>query len=127
MEIAVDEALIIDGQGRASDGAAAVAALAASGVTALVCASDAVALGALHAAQERGIAVPGQISIIGADDVEVASLVHPGLTTIHTNHQDIARKAAEVMARRIEDPELDRMEVVLRPVLVQRGTTARAA
>jgi LacI family transcriptional regulator len=126
--IPFDESLIVDGAGVAADGSRAIMHWLEQNdrATAFLCFNDAVALGALNAARSNGVEVPGELSIIGTDDVEVASLVHPGLSTIHANHMEIARKAAEVMARRIEDPEQDRISIILKPELVLRGTTGPA-
>ncbi len=54
-----------------------------SGVTAVFCYNDMVAVGALLACRELGVAVPGQLSVVGYDDVEIAHYVTPPLTTIH--------------------------------------------
>jgi LacI family transcriptional regulator len=126
--IALDESIVLNGNGIASDGQMAIEQWEGQNdrATALLCFNDAVALGALNAARKRNIDIPGTLSIVGTDDVEVSNLVFPGLTTIHANHMEIARRAAEVMARRIEDPEQQRMSVVLQPQLIERGTTGPA-
>jgi LacI family transcriptional regulator len=123
-----NENLVLDGSGQAKDGADAIAVWEAQNdrATAFLCFNDAVALGAIAAARRIKIDVPDDLSIVGTDDVEVSNLVHPGLTTIHANHMDIAKQAAELMARRIDDPEHERMSIILKPELVLRGTTAPA-
>lgn len=63
--------------------------------TALLAASDELALGALRAAAERGIAVPEQLSVVGFDDAPTAAWATPGLTTVHQPHYDKGRVAAE--------------------------------
>jgi DNA-binding LacI/PurR family transcriptional regulator len=62
--------------------------------TALLCMSDAIAIGALAAARDTGIGVPDDLSIIGFDDIDIAALVNPSLTTIH---QPIRRKGEEAV------------------------------
>ncbi len=126
--IPIDDALIITGQGITQDGASAIGRWAELNdrATAFLCFNDAVALGALNAARQRAIDVPGELSIIGTDDVEISNLVFPGLTTVHANHMEIGRRAAEVMARRINDPEHERISVILQPELMLRGTTGPA-
>jgi LacI family transcriptional regulator len=128
-DLPFDPSLLISGNGTAADGAAAIDAWTQVNdrASAFLCFNDAVALGALKEARLRGITVPGELSIIGTDDVEVASLVYPGLTTVHANHMEIARQAAEVMSRRIDDPEQDRICIILKPELVLRGTTGPMA
>jgi LacI family transcriptional regulator len=124
--LALDDTLIMPGRGVAEDGVAAIARWKESNdrPTAFVCKNDHVALGALNAAFRAGIETPRQLSIIGADDISAASLVLPGLTTVRTNHDELARSAVETMVRRIADPELPRMEIVIEPTLVVRESTA---
>jgi LacI family transcriptional regulator len=124
-DIPIDDSLILNGSGIAADGMRAIDQWQEQNdrATAMLCFNDAVALGALSVSRQRGIDVPGALSIVGTDDVEVSNLVFPGLTTVHANHMEIAKKAAEVMARRIDDPEHERMSVILRPKLIERGTT----
>lgn len=60
---------------------------------AIVAASDLIAIGAMHALQERGISVPADVSLVGFDDIPAASLANPPLTTIAQN----TRRAGEVL------------------------------
>lgn len=62
--------------------------------TAVLAMSDAIAMGVLRAAHERGVRVPSQLSVVGFDDVELAQLADPPLTTIH---QPIARKGEQAV------------------------------
>ena len=66
-----------------AEGQAILPDLLRSGVSAVVCYNDLIAVGVLMACRERGIAVPGQLSVVGYDDVELARYVTPPLTTIH--------------------------------------------
>ncbi|MEW1589071.1 LacI family DNA-binding transcriptional regulator [Micromonospora vinacea] len=63
--------------------------------TALLAASDELALGALRAAAVRGISVPEQLSIVGFDDAPPAAWSDPGLTTVRQPHRDKGRAAVE--------------------------------
>ena len=56
-----------------------------------------VALGALKALKERYIAIPGEVGIVGFDDIAMAELLHPALTTIRQN----TREAASVMVTQL--------------------------
>jgi DNA-binding LacI/PurR family transcriptional regulator len=89
--------------------------------TGLLAISDEYALGALRAADELGIDVPQQLSIVGFDDAPPAAWSSPGLTTVRQPHQDKGRAAAERLLgspRPADDVEF--------PVeLVVRGSTAR--
>jgi DNA-binding LacI/PurR family transcriptional regulator len=62
--------------------------------TAVLAMSDAIAVGAMRAARERGLSVPVDLSVIGFDDVELAQIADPALTTIH---QPIARKGEQAV------------------------------
>ncbi|MFT4939750.1 MAG: DNA-binding LacI/PurR family transcriptional regulator [Paraglaciecola sp.] len=63
----------------------------------IVAASDMVALGAIKALKERHINVPDEVAIVGFDDISIAELFHPSLTTIRQN----SKKAAEVMVEKL--------------------------
>lgn len=63
--------------------------------TAVLCGNDVLAAGALSAARDMGLDVPGDVSITGFDDIEIAEIVSPALTTVHVPHRDMGRKAAQ--------------------------------
>jgi LacI family transcriptional regulator len=63
--------------------------------TAIVCGNDVLAFAALLEAQQMGIAVPGALSIIGFDDLEMSRHLHPALTTLHVPTQQLWRLVAE--------------------------------
>lgn len=65
--------------------------------TALVCFNDTVAIGAAKACREAGLRIPEDISILGFDDIEMASYVQPALTTFAQPRYEIGRAAAEMM------------------------------
>jgi LacI family transcriptional regulator len=67
----------------------------------LVCANDEIALGALRAARELGIDVPGRLAITGWDDIPVAGLVSPALTTVRQPMRELGSTAAVLLAERI--------------------------
>jgi LacI family gluconate utilization system Gnt-I transcriptional repressor len=74
----------------------------APGVTAVFCSSDMLALGASIEARERGIAVPGQLAIVGMGDQSVAADAAPPLTTVRIDGTRIGRMAAEMVVARAE-------------------------
>jgi LacI family transcriptional regulator len=91
--------------------------------TAVVCASDIMAIAAIHAALDSGVRVPAQLSVVGFDNTNVAGLVRPGLTTVNQNVPAIGRKAIEQVIAMIQDPDYA-PPVMIEPVdLVVRGTT----
>ena len=65
--------------------------------TAVFCGNDVLAIGALRAAKEMGLSVPGDVSITGFDDIELASLAEPALTTVHVPHREMGRRAAGML------------------------------
>jgi LacI family transcriptional regulator len=65
--------------------------------TAILCGNDVLAAGALKRAREMGVAVPGDVSITGFDDIELADIVTPGITTMHVPHREMGRCAAELL------------------------------
>jgi DNA-binding LacI/PurR family transcriptional regulator len=70
-----------------------------SKVTAIFAASDAMAFGAVRAIMERGLRIPEDISLIGFDNVELCSVIHPPLTTIHQPKHEIGQAAMELLLR----------------------------
>jgi LacI family transcriptional regulator len=94
--------------------------------TAIFCANDVVAFGALDAARRLRIAVPGELSIVGFDDIPMASWESFSLTTVRQPLTDMARDAARRLIARIErTDESEPSRVVFPTDLVQRATTAR--
>jgi LacI family transcriptional regulator len=92
--------------------------------TAVVCASDLMALGAIRAVAERGLSVPRDVSIVGFDDIQLAGHVQPPLTTLR---QDKARLGAEAgrALTRLMAADVAAAEAVTLPVeLVVRASTA---
>lgn len=73
--------------------------------TAIFAANDAMAFGAIRAIFEAGLRVPDDISVIGFDDVEMASMIRPPLTTIYQPKYEFGCAAVEVLLRQIERSE----------------------
>ncbi|WP_420397586.1 LacI family DNA-binding transcriptional regulator [Nioella sp.] len=69
--------------------------------TAVMCGNDVLAVGALRAARQMGLSVPGDVSITGFDDIELAQLVEPPLTTVHVPHRDMGRMAARLLVQQL--------------------------
>ncbi len=74
--------------------------------TAVMCVNDVLAIGALRAAREMGLAVPDDISITGFDDIEIAMLAEPALTTVHVPHREMGRRAAGMLIAMLRDNEM---------------------
>ncbi|GAA1971967.1 substrate-binding domain-containing protein [Catenulispora subtropica] len=69
--------------------------------TAVFAADDRMAVGVIRALADAGVAVPGEVSVVGFDDVEAAALVRPGLTTVAQDHAAIGEGAVELLLRTI--------------------------
>jgi LacI family transcriptional regulator len=93
-------------------------------LTAIFFASDLMALGAIKSLQEQGVQVPDQISVVGFDDIQIASLMHPALTTVRQNRYEMGSTASETLIRMLENGDTGR-GIVLPPELVVRDTTRR--
>ncbi|MCS6949777.1 MAG: LacI family DNA-binding transcriptional regulator [Armatimonadota bacterium] len=93
-------------------------------LTAVVCANDWMALGALEAIHQQGLRIPEDISVTGFDDIDAAQWVSPPLTTMRQPMRQIGLKAAEVLLKQMESGERSR-EVFLFPAeLVVRKSVA---
>ncbi|GAB4291331.1 MAG: LacI family DNA-binding transcriptional regulator [Roseovarius sp.] len=66
------------------------------------CGNDVLAVGALMRAREMGLAVPGEVSITGFDDIDLARIVLPALTTVHVPHREMGTRAAKVLIDMVE-------------------------
>ena len=75
-------------------------------LTAVFCANDLLAIGALSALRERSISVPEKVSVMGFDDTELAQHASPPLTTMRIHTRDMARSAARRLLERVESPGL---------------------
>jgi len=92
--------------------------------TVIICGNDVVALGALNAARELGLDVPGQVSVVGFDDLPQAAWALVQLTTVNYDLQAMARKAASLLVARIEEPDDPWQHEVFPSELVRRASLA---
>ncbi len=88
--------------------------------TAMFCANDLMATGAMRAIKEKGLKIPSDIAIVGFDDIEAASLVEPPLTTVRPPLEDIGGRAIELIMDVIKNPQKPKEEVVLKTKLIIR-------
>lgn len=103
-------------------GQALLPELFAAGVTAIFCYNDMIAVGALLACRELGIAVPDQLSVVGYDDVETARYVTPPLTTIHQPKLRLGEIAMQMLLDLLQGRSVQNQ--VLPTELVVRASTA---
>lgn len=92
--------------------------------TALFCANDEMAIGAMNAARSLGLSIPGDLSVAGFDDIEFASFCYPPLTTIHQPRGLMGGTAMELMLTMLRGSPVSNTSVVLPHELIVRGSTA---
>lgn len=95
-------------------------------VTAIYAANDSMALGALAACGEHGLAVPSDVSVIGYDDTPLARARYINLTTIDDRSVEVGEAAGHALLSRISGPGRDVTQLLIEPALVVRGTTGPA-
>ncbi len=86
-------------------------------------ANDQMAVGAIKALREYGLRIPEDVKIVGFDNTFVASLVHPSLTTIHVPKYEMGTNAADLLFKRIEQPDSEPVHVELPVKLIPRRST----
>ena len=91
--------------------------------TAIFAFSDNIAIGALRAARERGLRVPEDLSIVGFDDIEHATIVTPALTTVRQPLAEMGRTAVSLLVRLLERQRFETLHVELATRLVVREST----
>ncbi|HBC3497323.1 MULTISPECIES: substrate-binding domain-containing protein [Vibrio] len=84
--------------------------------------NDMMAMGVINAANELGIKVPDDLSIIGYDDIHIAKFMSPSLTTIHQPKYRLGQAAVETLVRRLDDKSNEAQVVQLEPTLVVRNS-----
>jgi DNA-binding LacI/PurR family transcriptional regulator len=93
--------------------------------TAIVASTDVIAIGILHAAQRRGLRIPRDLSVTGFDDIPVAAVSVPALTTVRMPTREMVESAVDIAIKAVEDalePDVD-LHPVLEPSLVIRAST----
>ncbi|MGB5567010.1 MAG: LacI family DNA-binding transcriptional regulator [Acidimicrobiia bacterium] len=128
--LSASEGTIVEaGSFRAEDGHAACTRLLDSGnaITAMVAANDLLALGCIDAIQERGLSVPGDLSVTGYDDIALVDRLDPALTTISLPYEAMGAAAGnlllELMAAHDRSGEASYDPIRLAPSLVVRSST----
>jgi DNA-binding LacI/PurR family transcriptional regulator len=111
----------VPGDWSASAGHSAAQQLLDDGATAVLTGNDQAAIGLLGALWQRGLAVPGDVSVVGFDDVPEAPYLVPPLTTVRQDFDALGRRCLDVLLARMrgEEPDVQRVE----PSLVVRLST----
>ncbi|MEP6337243.1 MAG: substrate-binding domain-containing protein, partial [Anderseniella sp.] len=71
----------------------------------VICGNDVLAVGAIQAARAAGLGVPEDVSIIGFDDIELATVISPALTTVHVPHRQMGQLAGDTLYSLVKDAE----------------------
>ncbi|HAX2055473.1 TPA: HTH-type transcriptional regulator GalR [Escherichia coli] len=124
--IAANDRLVTFGEPDESGGEQAMTELLGRGrnFTAVACYNDSMAAGAMGVLNDNGIDVPGEISLIGFDDVLVSRYVRPRLTTVHYPIVTMATQAAELALALADNRPLPEITNVFSPTLVRRHSVS---
>ncbi|MGC5167517.1 LacI family DNA-binding transcriptional regulator [Luteimicrobium sp. DT211] len=95
---------------------------AGGGPTAVFAANDQLALGVLRALWEQGVDVPGDLSVVGFDDIDGAAYFVPSLTTVSQPFVSLGRRCLQALAEAIEGAEVGR-RLLIEPMLVLRASS----
>ncbi|MGH4120475.1 LacI family DNA-binding transcriptional regulator [Clostridium sp.] len=123
--IKIEEDLIISGEFSYEGGKSAAEYLIENhgDITAIYCASDLMALGAIDGFKNRGYDIPNDISIVGFDDINLCNFVTPKLTTIRQDMDKIGKAAGNLILSIISEQYLGR--IVMEPELIERESTIK--
>lgn len=105
------------------DGHATTSLLLDNGATAVICASDALALGAVRAAHRRSLSVPGDLSVVGFDDSPFMISTDPPLTTVRQPVRAMSAAAVEALKSQISEHVVRTGETTFEPELIVRAST----
>ena len=86
----------------------------------LVRRSDLVATGALKACQHLRRQVPGDVAVVGFDDITLAAYVEPPLTTLRVPARVLGQEAMRILLEQLDEPGREREEILLEPRLIVR-------
>jgi DNA-binding LacI/PurR family transcriptional regulator len=96
-------------------------------VTAIFVANDPMALGVLRALHERGRSVPGEVSVVGYDDIPESGYFNPPLTTVRQPFEVVGRRSLETLLSQIDSGRASEERIVIPPEMVVRQSTAGPA
>jgi DNA-binding LacI/PurR family transcriptional regulator len=107
-------------------GHSAAAKLLGRGATAIICASDPLALGAVRAVRRAGRRVPTDVSVVGYDDSALMNCTEPPLTTVRQPIDAMGRMVIELLIAQIGGASVPHDELLFEPELVVRGSSGPA-
>ena len=123
----LDKELIVEGNYKISGGREGVLELLSKGrdFTAVVCANDLMAIGAMEELKDAGFRIPEDISITGFDDIPMARYVEPKLTTVAQPCYQMGEMATELLIKLIEGKPVKNAVITLKPELIVRDSVKR--
>ena len=123
--IALNPTWIIEGDHTMEGGIASMEHLLAAATipTAVLCSNDMTAIGVLHKLYRAGLRVPDDLSVIGFDDIHIAEVTIPPLTTVQMSRFEIARAAVTALRTLVEEPENSQREYNIQTDLIVREST----
>jgi LacI family transcriptional regulator, repressor for deo operon, udp, cdd, tsx, nupC, and nupG len=120
---AADELLVEHTMFSLEGGQAAGARLIRRGATAVLCASDILALGVIRMARKLGVDVPGGLSVVGFDDSAFMTCTDPPLTTVRQPIEAMGQAAVSQLMSQVAGARVSSEELLFEPELVVRGST----
>lgn len=122
--IPLDKELVYEGDFLFEDGVAACDYFLdlAKPPTAVFSSNDLMAIGLIQRARQRGLSVPEDLSVIGFDDIPLASYVTPALTTVRHPMTEMGRRAVELLLALLGNSPAESKETVLKNVLIERSS-----
>jgi DNA-binding LacI/PurR family transcriptional regulator len=126
--ITADPALEVAGDWSAQSGYRGLAQLVERGPlpTAVFAQNDQMAAGVLRQARDLGLELPGQLSVIGVDDIPMSAYFSPPLTTMRQDFQAIGQKAARLLLGAIEKSDTAQQQLLIKATPILRRSTAPA-
>ena len=125
--VPLHEALLAESPYALAQAREAARGLLAQKPTALLCGNDVLAWGVLLECQAQGLKVPGELSVLGFDDLEMSRHWQPALTTVHVPTEPMWTLAAEYLLRRLDGGLQGPVQHEMAVELVVRASTAPAA
>ncbi|GGA40485.1 LacI family DNA-binding transcriptional regulator [Pelagibacterium lentulum] len=95
-----------------------------AGITAIFATTDMLAVGAMQAAHQRGIDVPGSLSVLGYDGIMESGITYPALSTVRQPIHEMGQRAAQALLAHMKYPETAVQYIVLENTILARGSTA---
>ena len=94
------------------------------GITAMFIANDRMALGFMRAMREKGVNIPGDLSIVGFDDLDETAYWSPPLTTLRQDFKELGSRAMELLMGEIAGKPTKKMERLIPDLIVRQSTTS---